>query len=169
MSQLEPNFLHADGDWRIRLSGSAWWRYTVALSPRSYQQHCKKCIVLTGNNNSLWPIEWMRYWIQLMFHSGRKWVVLKTQWIWELDHLMSRSSEKSGLLDRHQQFKLTFVSNGANIPTSAFIPQVEEKKSIFQWDRVNNFGQTVNTMAYERKASSKMKPTTKRNRQPSSY
>ena len=42
-------------------------------------QYCSDYTVPIANNKCLWPIEWLRYYIQLMFHSENMSAVLTTQ------------------------------------------------------------------------------------------
>ena len=60
-----------------------------------------------------------------------------------------------------EQVNLVFAADEENIPTSTFITQAEEKKSIVQWGRFSNFNRLVNTMAYVQRALMKKKPATK--------
>ena len=59
-----------------------------------------------------------------------------------------------------EQVNLVFASDEENIPSSFFMIQAEEKKSVIQWERFSNFNRLVNTVAYVQRALSKYKPAT---------
>ena len=59
-----------------------------------------------------------------------------------------------------EQVNLIFASDEENIPSSVFMIQAEEKKSVIQWERYSNFNRLVNTVAYVRRALNKHKPAT---------
>ena len=47
-----------------------------------------------------------------------------------------------------EQVNLVLAADKENIPTSTFITQAEENKSIVQWGRFSKFNRLVNTIAY---------------------
>ena len=59
-----------------------------------------------------------------------------------------------------EQVNLIFASDEENIPSSVFMIQAEEKKTVIQWERFSNFNRLVNTVAYVQRALNKDKPAT---------
>ena len=57
-----------------------------------------------------------------------------------------------------EQVNLIFASDEDYIPSSVFMIQAEEKKTVIQWERFGNFNRLVNTVAYVQRALSKHKP-----------
>ena len=88
-------------DWKNKLSKYTRWRYTVTVSFRTQLQYCNGYTALTANNKCLWPTVWLRYWIQLMFHSANMWAESTTQQTLAPEPLLLMNSrEASGLLGR---------------------------------------------------------------------
>ena len=59
-----------------------------------------------------------------------------------------------------EQVNLIFASDEENIPSSVFMIQAQEKKTVIQWERFSNFNRLVNTVAYVQRALNKHKPAT---------
>ena len=55
---------------------------------------------------------------------------------------------------------LIFASDEENIPSSVFMIQTEEKKTVIKWERFSNFKRLVNTVAYVQRALNKHKAAT---------
>ena len=55
------------------------WRYIFAVFGQNQRQYWSENTLPNVNNSCLWPIEWLRFWIQLMFHLGNLLAVSKTQ------------------------------------------------------------------------------------------
>ena len=59
-----------------------------------------------------------------------------------------------------EQVNLIFAIDEENIPSSVFMIQAEEKKTVVQWERFSNFNRLVNTVAYLQRKLNTLKPAT---------